>query len=440
MRKPGDARPHKRDGVWYLIRRVPKEFVELDKRTIVKVSTEISVVDDPRAIRAKAVVRQLSLELEAYWRGLRDGQSVEARRRYDAAQKRAKVLGLTYRTALEQAEGSVDEIVRRVQLLLDRKAVDDEGEVTAVLGGEDRPKLLLSNLVDEYKEVNRTGLKQKSPNQVRKWENPKKLALNNFIDLNGDMFLDEITRMHTLRFRSWWSDRVMDEGIQVGTANKNIGSISAMYKAVTKAHQLEVKPVFSELRLAGQIDNQRPPFPTKFIQDVILAAGTLDELNEDARDLVMIVADTGMRLSEAANLRQQTIFLDAVVPYVKVLPIERQLKVVHTARDIPLVGCALDAMNRHPEGFPRYQDKADSLSALVNKYFDNHGLLPTPDHSFYSLRHSFEDRLTDIEAPEKVIAALMGHKWIRPKYGAGPTLEQKQRWMGKIAFMPPKHG
>lgn len=39
MRKSGVARSLKRDGVWYMIRRVSKEFSELDKRTIFKIST-----------------------------------------------------------------------------------------------------------------------------------------------------------------------------------------------------------------------------------------------------------------------------------------------------------------------------------------------------------------------------------------------------------------
>jgi hypothetical protein len=47
-------------------------------------------------------------------------------------------------------------------------------------------------------------------------------------------------------------------------------------------------------------------------------------------------------------------------------------------RDIPLVGLALKVMRQHPEGLPRYRDKADSLSALVNKAFSARDLRPEP--------------------------------------------------------------
>ncbi|KMO32218.1 hypothetical protein VQ03_26460 [Methylobacterium tarhaniae] len=105
----------------------------------------------------------------------------------------------------------------------------------------------------------------------------------------------------------------------------------------------------------------------------------------------------------------------------------------------PLVDIALPAMRAQPDGFPRYHDKAPQLSALIDKVLRGRNLLPGPGHSLYSLRHTFEDRLTAVEAPEKVMAALMGHKFHRPRYGAGPSLEQeqKQEWLQRIAFRSP---
>lgn len=437
MRKAQLPKPHNRDGIWYLIRRVPKEFAELDRRGLVRISTDIPVVSDPRGVRAGRVVKQLSDQLEAYWRGMRDGQSAEARIRFEAAQKRARALGLQYKTVTELVDGNFDEFMRRLDMLIDTKKVDDEREVAAALGGESRPKILLSGLVDEVKAVQKAWLAQKSVNQLRKWENPKKLAIKNLIDLIGDKALDEISRLDALKYRNWWLNRIVDEELEIGTANKGIGHVAKMIKDVSKAHQIQMPPIFANLRIEGETEKQRAAFDPAFVQSKILAHGVLDDLNEEARDLLLIVADTGLRLSEAANLLPSTVFLNAPVPYVVIKPIGRQLKTGHSKREIPLVGNALAAMKRHPACFPRYQDKADSLSALVNKYLDGRNLLPTPEHSFYSLRHTFEDRLTAVEAPEKVIASLMGHKWIRPKYGAGPTLEQKARWLEKIAFKAP---
>lgn len=437
MRRSTPARPLKRDGIWYLVKRVPKAFAELDRRTIVRISTEIAVADDPRGVRARDVVRQLDAELQAYWRGLRDGQSAEARLRFEAAQQRARGLGLTYLTSRELAEGPRDDILGRIKLLLDRNSLDDEQEVAAVLGGEARPSLKLSGLVKEYEALESQKLHAMSPNQQKKWANPKKRAIANLIEVIGDKDVAALTRDDAVSFRQWWQKRIAAEGLDIGTANKDIGHISKMLTALDLAHQLKLPPVFKQLRLAGEVSAQRTAFTADFVQTRILAEGALASLNDEARHLVYLIAETGMRLSEAANLLPETIHLDAPVPHVQVRAIGRKLKTDHSARDIPLVGCALAVMKLHRQGFPRYRDKAASLSAIVNKVLGNAGLLPADGQSLYSLRHTFEDRLTAVEAPEKVIAALMGHKWIRPKYGSGPSLEQKRDWLTKIAFTPP---
>lgn len=440
MRPQAPPKPHNRDGTWYLVRRVPSEYAALDKRGIVKLTTKIPVAADPKGRHAARVVKQLDAELEAYWRGLADGRQIEAQSRFDDAQRRARALNLPYMTADELAAGPLDEILRRVKILTDRDSLEDAGEFAAVLGGEPRPVLRLSGLVEEVEKLQSTVLKAMSEEQKRKWRNPKKLAVANFTEaIDGrDKPIAELTRFDTLAFRRWWQQRIDAEEVDVGTANKNIGAISGMVRVVDDAYQLNLKPIFARLRLEGQIERQRAAFTAEFVQNNLYAEGALAGLNDEARHLVFLIAETGMRLSEAAGLHAENIVLDHAVPHVQVRPIGRLLKTPHSARDIPLVGAALAVMKLHPQGFPRYRGK-DALSATVNKYLDENGLLPSPEHSLYSLRHCFEDRLTAVEAPEKLVAALMGHKWHRPKYGTGPSLEQKRDWLQKIAFTAPKH-
>ncbi|MGY8663480.1 hypothetical protein Q3C01_14050 [Bradyrhizobium sp. UFLA05-109] len=121
----------------------------------------------------------------------------------------------------------------------------------------------------------------------------------------------------------------------------------------------------------------------------------------------------------------------------KILPEGRRLKTADSQRDIPLVGAALAAMKKRPEGFPRYRDKSSNLSAVLNKFLLTNGLRPTKDHTVYSLRHSFKDRLIAAEAPDSLIDSLMGHKTYKPKYGKGPSLELKLKYLQRIAFKAP---
>lgn len=434
MRQQAPPRPHKRAGIWYLIRRVPRDVAHLDKRDIVKVSTGIAVADDPRGIRAARAVAKADAELQAYWRGLQDGQSAEVRLRFDAAQRRANRLGLSYLPAAELAGEPVTEILDRLRILTDRNRYQEESEVAAVLGGEERPRFKVSDLVAEFEALQKASLRGKSENQVRKWRNPKLRAATNLLKVTGDKLIEELTRSDGIAFRKWWMDRIEAEELDINTANKDFGHVSKMLGTINIAHDLGLPPVFSRLRIEGGADKQRAAFTAEHVQKKILASGALDGLNDEARHIVWLVADSGLRPSEACNLGQDTIHLNAEVPFARVRSDGRQMKTAQSERDIPLVGVALEAAKLHPSGFPRYRDKADSLSNLVNKVLENHNLLPTDDHSFYSLRHTFEDRLTAVEAPEKVVAALMGHKWHRPRYGAGPSLAQKQEWLAKIAY------
>ena len=44
------------------------------------------------------------------------------------------------------------------------------------------------------------------------------------------------------------------------------------------------------------------------------------ETDDEARWLVALISDTGMRLSEAAGLSKEDIHLDADIPYVEIRP------------------------------------------------------------------------------------------------------------------------
>lgn len=256
--------------------------------------------------------------------------------------------------------------------------------------------------------------------------------------------MEDVSRDDAVAYAEWWEQRVLSDGIEINTMNKNLGHLSSMFRAVIKRHKLRLDNPFGGLRQEGGKDGNRPPFPTEFIRNVILAPGNLDKLNQDARDIVYVIMETGARPSELVNLTKDRIKLDANIPHIRVEAQDRdddtpgrELKTEQSERDIPLVGFALEAMRRHPDGFPRYFDKADNFSAAANKHFKKWKLLPTPKHSIYSLRHSFKDRLKDAETPEEMIDELMGHKIDKPKYGDGYRLRLKLKRIQAIAFTPP---
>ena len=80
----------KREGYWRFVRRVPREYSELDMRGIVQQSTRVRIADDPRGLRASEVAERLNRALETYWQSLLDGNTGRAVAEYEAARRAAR--------------------------------------------------------------------------------------------------------------------------------------------------------------------------------------------------------------------------------------------------------------------------------------------------------------------------------------------------------------
>ena len=427
----------KRHGVWHYYRRVPSSYTHLDKRGSIKLSTKIKVANDRAGTKAGRVAARMNATHEAYWRSLAENKATEARQSYADAVKLARSLGLDYLTPSAWAQQPIGDVLARIETAAVDGRMDNRALRNAALGGVEKPEIRLSSLYSDYEATQRTKLSRMSPDQRRKWTSAKKRAVEILIEQKGDKALHELSRDDALSYVDWWEDRVVTEGINVGTANKSISHVGGMIRAVSKRLQLRLDNVFAGTRIEGSRDGNRKPFDPDFIRNVILADGQLADLNDEARDVVYVIMETGARPSEIINLSKHRIILDGIIPHIRIKAEGRLLKTEHSERDVPLVGMALDAMRRHPDGFPRYFDKGSNLSATLMKHFKKHKLLPSEKHTVYSFRHSFKDRLKAVEAPEELIDEMMGHTIDKPKYGDGYGLKLKLKYLQAIALTPP---
>jgi len=426
-----------RNGYYYYFRRVPAHLAPYDSRKHVKISLKTR---DRALARKRAVVHNETVE--HYWRDLVTAPGVDPDGRYRKAVQTARLHGFVYRDITDlSANADVGELVDR--LLAFRGGVDaggdDESLRDALLGTAPEPKVSLEEAFDVFRSRSADRLVGKSENQIRKWENPIRLAMTNFIEVVGNKPITEVTRKDVLAFQSWWINRIENEGRKAQTANTHIRHVRDVIDEALIASDLEsavdVQALFARVKLRTQ-DDSRKSFEASYVQDVLLGGSALAGMNPESRALVYFMADTGARVAEIFGLLQEDIRLDAEIPYIHIRKNEkRDLKTPHSDRQIPLVGAALFAAQQFPGGLSRYSS-ADSASSQINKYFRENELSPTPSHSLYSLRHTFKDRLRDVQAPEEVIDNLMGHKSRGPKYGRGHILETKLEWLDRIAFDP----
>ncbi|MFN7057099.1 tyrosine-type recombinase/integrase, partial [Hyphomonas sp.] len=259
-------------------------------------------------------------------------------------------------------------------------------------------------------------------------------AVRNFVEVVGNKPIEAITRDDMLDFRQHWLERIEAGEVTPNSANKDLIHLGDVLKTVNTMKRLGLTLPLGELSFREGETRTRPPFSAEWIRNRLLAPGALSGLNDEARGLLLGMVNTGYRPSEGAGLTAKTIRLDAAVPHIAIEPEGRQLKSAYARRVIPLTGVSLEAFRAFPEGFPRYRESSAGLSATVNKYLKAHGLLETPAHSFYSLRHAFEDRMLAAGIDDRIRRDLFGHRLDRERYGKGASLEHVARLVREIAL------
>lgn len=381
----------------------------------------------------------INREVEKYWQHVRTtGLSDDAAEKYEAAVKLAQRAGFEYLPA-----GQLSDQVNEVVLRLDRLETTGGGDAdtTALLGLVKEPELLISGMLAEYEKHAPEKTTGKTGKDLKKWQNPRTKAAENLRALVGDKALSSLGKPDARRLREWWIDRIAEEGLTANSANKDMTHLSVMWQKLSELYGWEQANPFQKMRLKED-PSQRPPFDPEYVQNTLLAPGALATLTPEYRDLVHAMADTGGGIKELTEMMPADIHLDHDIPHIIIQPNEQRnsLKTTHRRRVIPLVGSALPALRRNPDGWPTLAGRNDSVSAAINKYLDENRLLPTDRHTLYSLRHTFQDRLTNAGVPDRIQADLMGHKFDRQKYGAGGSLETVRDWLLKIAYRMPQEG
>jgi len=418
-----------RGSTFHLRRRVPRRYRQIEARDIVWISLH---TDSETLARSKAegAWRQL---IEAWEARLR-GNAGEAEIRYSAAQELARIKGFRYLDVETVARLPVTGLLDRVEAVSTVGGKADLIEGKALLGEADKPAITVSKALDLYWTLAREKTFGKSPDQVRRWENPRKKAVRNFITLLGDKPLEEITRDDMLDFRQHWLERIEAGEVTPNSANKDLTHFGDVLKTVNNMKRLGIDLPLGELSFREGETRSRPPFSVDWIKGRLLAEGALSGLNPEARGLLLGMINTGYRPSEGAALSAETIRLDHKVPHISIEPEGRQLKTHYSRRIIPLAGVSLEAFKAFPNGFPRYRQNSATLSAVVNKFLRENGLMETPEHSFYSLRHSFEDRMLAAGVDDRIRRDLFGHRLDRERYGKGASLEHLGQIVRSLAI------
>ncbi len=197
-------------------------------------------------------------------------------------------------------------------------------------------------------------------------------AIRYAVKILGDKPLSEYRKIDATRFR----DGLACQGMSSATVRRVVAVVRSVINFTITEHGLDINNPFVGLYLGEKSTvNKRLPIPENSRLHI---QRRCVEMDDEARWLIAMISDTGMRLSEAAGLHVNDIVLDHDIPHVIVRPHPwRRIKNNGSERMIPLVGASLWAACRirgssDAYAFPRYCDgkttKSNSASAALNKW------------------------------------------------------------------------
>ncbi|MCP1169217.1 DUF6538 domain-containing protein [Limimaricola litoreus] len=255
------------------------------------------------------------------------------------------------------------------------------------------------------------------------------------IDTCGDKLLVSYTKADANAFR----DALIARGMAGSSITRVFGTVRSIINFAANEEGIELSNPFGKVyydRSAGVRDRQ--PIPVTAIRAVQAECYRQDD---DLRWLVALVADTGMRLAEAAGLLCEDIVRDDDGNYTaRITPHPwRRLKTTGSTREVPLVGSAHWAVKRllAAQGdtgiaFPRYNKtgtmNANAASASLNKWLKAHASNGSTMHGF---RHSMRDRLRAVECPADIVDQIGGWQTegVGHGYGKGYPVAVLRRWL-----------
>ncbi|WP_322865936.1 DUF6538 domain-containing protein [Aquicoccus sp. G2-2] len=434
----------KRGKTWHLRMRVPRRYLAVAGRKEIHRSLE---TDSERRARELLPDVRAKLLAELDQMAVINARPDEANA-YRAAQKIAQARGFAYRPLSDLLDAPIDEILERVEV-----ATSDPATETAkvLLGAVEVPALRLSGLVDEVERIAAHDNRYKSENQMRLWRNPRKRAAANLQTALGgkDVLVSEIDHAAALKHKAWWQRKIAAENLSMESANKDFANMAGMlrryYESIARPDPPEPYHRVS-LKDRHKAESRKLEIPVDWIVEKWFAPGAFDGTNDEARDILLISIETGCRQSEIHDLPPGAFVLDQPYPHFEIKfedgENRREIKNSASTRIVPLVGVALAAAKRHPDGFPRYRGKS-TYSATMNKYMRSNGLLPSPNHTIGGVRHTWESRLLAETKRMDISGEMMGHsvKQIRRRavYGDAMALPDRHALASRVMLHVPEH-
>lgn len=301
-----------------------------------------------------------------------------------------------------------------------------------------RPSVKITGLIDTWAK-GRENVRQRTREE---WER----RLRQFSEFLGHDDALAVTGKDLRR----WRDDLRTKDYKAKTINEScIAPLKAIFAAAEGEDVLKVNP-FASLKIALKEDKtkerpRRPYTDTEAAKLLRAARQRTDAL----RWLTWLLAYTGARINELAQLRKEDVMKAGTIPFLRFTTSDakgHELKTGSSRRDVPIhkalvaegflewVAKAKSGwlFTDLPEG--RYGRRGDAASKRYGRWARLEVGITDKRAVAHSWRHRMEDKFREVECPDEVADSILGHarEGQRATYGDGPPLKVKEKWLARV--------
>lgn len=253
--------------------------------------------------------------------------------------------------------------------------------------------------------------KRYSRHTIISYETDLRDCVDFITDKFGETSLKDITAG---LIRSWLAD-LKEKDISSRSINRKIATLRSFFKYHLKSGAIEASPMVNVT--SPKISKRLPVFvKEEEVQKLLETASTATEnwKTLNARMLLLLFYNTGMRLSELISLREQQV--DAARAQVKVLGKGNKERIIPLSAEVLKAIKEYDQLKRKEfekaEGYLLVTEKGKKLYPkyaylLVKDYLKGAGTLEKK--SPHVLRHTFATHLMNHGADLNAVKELLGH-------------------------------
>ena len=287
-----------------------------------------------------------------------------------------------------------------------------KAEVAAIGGAIEAPALTLKDAFSRFKALHPEKVFGLNPvDAKRKWRRYEE-AVDDFCDQMGqDIDVLKLKNRDAFDYRAKLVQRVSDGEFKSDAANKKLGWLRIVIKAVFESDYPEQRNPFEKVKITHLDDDEkRQAFDETEVKNIRKELAR-SAMSDEAKTVALLGECTGAGAKELLLLLPDDICLDAPIPYIRIGENKLRAKVKGGGsrhREVPIV-CpdALSALRNYPNGFEKFHDPQGPTR--MNRALSDFFKKVVPGKGHYSYRHRLDDLLKASGCDLGLKTAISGH-------------------------------